>query len=74
MEASVPKVHLQVSFLDQAIYLPRKSVSVDAINRVLVKSTDIENGKLQEEIEPFHIFISKRGVIKISTNLKWVEK
>lgn len=74
MEASVPKVHLKVSFLDQTIYLPRKSVSVDAINRVLVKSTDIENGKLQEEIEQFHIFISKRGVIKISTNLKWVEK
>lgn len=61
MEGSVPKVHLQVSFFDQALYLPRESGSVKAINRVPVKSTDIETGKLQEEIEPFHTFICKRG-------------
>lgn len=59
MEGSVPKVHFQVSFWDQAIHLPREAVSMDAINKVVMKGTDIEKGKLQKVIESLCIFICK---------------
>lgn len=59
MEGSVPKVHFQVGFWDQAIHLPREAASMDAINKFVVKSTATENGKLQEVTEPLCIFICK---------------
>lgn len=71
MEGSVPKVHLQVSLLDQAIHLPRETVSVDAINKVMVKSMDLENGTLQQIIEPLCFLIYKEEGHK---NIHQVEK
>lgn len=59
--------------MDQAIHLPREAMSVGAINKGLVKSTDSENDKPQQVIEPLCFLLGTRG-IKIPANLKWVEK
>lgn len=48
MEGFVPEIHLQISFLDQAIHLPRETLSKkqDAIKEVMVKSTGFRDGTL----------------------------